>query len=166
VVEQESRLDGTFEFNAIHAALENERRLIAAGKIQRWDTVKWVVTVNVALAASAAALLKFISAPLIVLAFGGIALLVSLIGCDLLRHYNDDRLSGARRAAWLLEEHLEHEYGIDIRGIEQQSKREPARDYDPHELRSLHRAIMASAAPAVLVAAWAIYQSSPGVFSG
>ena len=166
VVEQESRPDGTFEFNAIRAALENEQRLIAAGNIQRWETVKWVVTVNMALAAAAAALLKSLNAPLIALAFAGIALLVASIGSDLLQHYNDDRISGARRAAWLLEEHLEHEYGIDTRGIAQQSKQEPARGYERDELRPFHRSVVLSIAPAVLVAAWAIYRACPVAFSG
>ena len=164
--EPESRPNGTFEFDAIHAALENERRSVAAGKLQRASTVKWVITVNVALAAAATALLNYDDAPLISLAFAAIAVLISLIGYDLLHHYSDDGLSHARRAAWLLEEHLEHEYGIDLRGIAQRSKQEPAKDYDRNELRPFRRSILWSAVPAVLVAVWAIYQASPAAFSG
>ena len=39
-------------FSTVRASLENERRLIAAGKLQRWDLTKWVVTTNSALAAA------------------------------------------------------------------------------------------------------------------
>jgi hypothetical protein len=42
------------EFQVIASALDDCRRLIAAGKMQRWDVVKWGVTVNTALAAAAA----------------------------------------------------------------------------------------------------------------
>jgi len=163
VAEQDSSPIGTLEFNVIQAALENERRLIAAGKVQRWDTVKWVVTVNASLAAVAVPLLKSDFAPLLQLAFAGLALLVSFIGYELLRHYGYDRLGGARRAAWLLEEHLEHEYGIDIRGITQQPKQEPTRDYDRDELRPFKQAILWSALPIVLVAAWAAYRALSGL---
>jgi len=163
VAEEESRLNGTLELSVIQAALENERRLIAAGKIQRWDTTKWVVTVNGALAAAAVALLKSDNSPMLPLAFAGLALLVSFLGYDLLRHYSNARLSGAQRAAWLLEEHLEHEYGFDIRGIAQQSKREPTRDYDRDELRPFRRAIVWSTLPVVLVAAWAFYRACSGL---
>ena len=43
------------ELKVIYSALEDCRRLIAAGKVQRWDVVKWGVTVNVALATAVAA---------------------------------------------------------------------------------------------------------------
>ena len=41
------------ELQVIFSALDDCRRLIAASKVQRWDAVKWGVTVNVALAAVA-----------------------------------------------------------------------------------------------------------------
>ena len=47
---------GDREFQVIVSALDDCRRLIAAGKVQRWDVVKWGVTVNVGLAAVAAAI--------------------------------------------------------------------------------------------------------------
>ena len=46
------------ELQVISSALDDQRRLIAAGKVQRWDVVKWAVTVNVALA-TAATLIQF-----------------------------------------------------------------------------------------------------------
>ena len=38
------------EFHVACAILDDDRKLIAAGKSQRWDVIKWAVTVNVALA--------------------------------------------------------------------------------------------------------------------
>jgi hypothetical protein len=42
------------EFQVVCATLEDQRRLIAAGKAQRWDVVKWGVSINLALATVAA----------------------------------------------------------------------------------------------------------------
>jgi hypothetical protein len=42
------------KFQVIVSAHDDCRRQIAAGKVQRWDVVKWGVTVNVALATAAA----------------------------------------------------------------------------------------------------------------
>ena len=41
-----SKRDEDRLFSTVNASLENERRLIAAGKLQRWDLTKWVVTTN------------------------------------------------------------------------------------------------------------------------
>jgi hypothetical protein len=40
------------DFKFASAMLDNRQGMIAAGKLQRWDVVKWTVTVNVALAAA------------------------------------------------------------------------------------------------------------------
>jgi hypothetical protein len=42
------------EFQVLCATLEDQRRLIAAGKAQRWDVVKWGVSINLGLATVAA----------------------------------------------------------------------------------------------------------------
>src|SRR5260221_2580513 len=76
------------EFQVITAALDDCRRLIAAGKVQRWDVVKWGVAVNVALAtatatATAAALAhKPLGRPLFLL-----ALAVAIASSLLVGHY-------------------------------------------------------------------------------
>jgi hypothetical protein len=150
---------------ALLASLENERRLIAAGKIQCWDLVKWVVTLNIALTGGQLALLKSAHSTPLCPALGGLAVLVWAIGYDLLRHTSDRRIRGARRAAWLLENHLEAEYGIDPRGIAQQSKFEPGENYDESVLTPYRRAILVSVVPAVLVATWALYRACPGIFT-
>ena len=44
------------EFHVACAILEDHRKLIAAGKSQRWDVIKWAVTINVALTTASIAL--------------------------------------------------------------------------------------------------------------
>ena len=44
-----------FGFTALHACLEDNRRLIAAGKVQRWEVFKWAVAVIIALTTAAVA---------------------------------------------------------------------------------------------------------------
>jgi len=86
----------TIDYAIVSSALDDCRRLIAAGKIQRWDTVKWGVTVDLGLAAVSAALTSanFVrSFALFVLAAA-----VSFAAWYLMRHYNR-RITGARRDA-------------------------------------------------------------------
>jgi hypothetical protein len=80
------------EFSVVCSALDDCRRLIAAGKLQRWDVVKWSVTVNLALAAVS---ISHVGAtiPLFILAAA-----VSLGGGLLAWHYNS-RMTGARQTA-------------------------------------------------------------------
>jgi hypothetical protein len=44
------------EFHVACAILDDIRKLIAAGKSQRWDVIKWVVALNAALATASVAL--------------------------------------------------------------------------------------------------------------
>jgi hypothetical protein len=72
------------------------RKLIAAGKIQRWDVVKWSVTVNIALAVVAAAApapAVFFRLCLLVLSAG-----VLVASWRLVVHYNR-RMEGAQDQA-------------------------------------------------------------------
>jgi hypothetical protein len=84
------------DFSVVSSALDDYRRLIAAGKIQRWDVVKWGVTVDLALAAVSASLTPqtFVrSFALFVLAAAA-----SLAAWFLMRHYNQ-RMTRARQDA-------------------------------------------------------------------
>jgi len=56
------------EFSTAKFFLEDNARLIAAGKIQRWEVVKWAVAFNLALGAAASALDHWSSGFLVVLA--------------------------------------------------------------------------------------------------
>jgi len=83
------------ELKVIYSALDDCRRLIAAGKVQRWDVVKWGVTVNVALATAAAAIQFKGAFSLIPFVLAGLAAFVSWV---LVLHYNR-RITGAA-SAW------------------------------------------------------------------
>jgi hypothetical protein len=80
------------EFSVVCSALDDCRRLIAAGKVQRWDVVKWGTAVNLGLATVSAA--QF-GPPVVLLIIAGIVSIGSLI---LLLHYNK-RMTEARKTA-------------------------------------------------------------------
>jgi len=89
------------ELKVIYSALDDCRRLIAAGKVQRWDVVKWGVTVNVALATATAAIpfegafdLFGLAVPFSFIPFG-LAVVVAFVSWLLVSHYNR-RTTGAR----------------------------------------------------------------------
>src|SRR5215470_19979949 len=92
------------ELKVIYSALDDQRRLIAAGKVQRWDVVKWGVTVNVALGVAAAAIpfkgafdLCGLDVPFSFTPFL-LAMAVFLVSLVLMLYYNR-RLTGARKTA-------------------------------------------------------------------
>jgi hypothetical protein len=109
------------EFAIVCSAMEDCSRLIAAGKVQRWDVVKWGVTVILALATAAAAIGPSF-APSISLFF--VAVMVSVGSCYLVLHYNR-RMTGARQTAVHLVQVLE-ENGIDYNKL---LHSDVARDY-------------------------------------
>lgn len=150
--------------SALLVSLENERRLIAAGKVQCWEIAKWAVTLNIALAGAALAAFKLSHAALVCLSLAGLALLASAISHSVLMHTSDGRMRGARRAAWLIENHLESKHSLDLRGIANQSKAEPSDDYDRRVLGPYRLAILVSAMPSLVIGAWALYRACPNVF--
>jgi hypothetical protein len=91
-----------------------------------------------------------------------LAVLVSTIAYSLLMHTSDRRMRGARRAAWLIQNHLE-KHGIDPRGIANQSKLEPSDDHDGRVLGPYRLALLVSAVPPVVIAAWALYRACPSI---
>jgi hypothetical protein len=86
------------EFQVVVSALDDCRRLITAGKVQRWDVFKWGVTVNIGFAAAAAALRHNM------LLFG-LAVAVAIASLLLIGHYNK-RVTGARETATTLIDRL------------------------------------------------------------
>jgi hypothetical protein len=100
------------EFHVIVSALEDCRRLIAAGKVQRWEVVKWGVAVNVALATAA-------GVPVLGRSFSlfWLAVAVSIASVLLVGHYNK-RMSGARETATVLIDRLKW-FGINYDAITQ-----------------------------------------------
>jgi len=110
------------ELKVIYSALDDCRRLIAAGKVQRWDVVKWGVTVNVALA-TAAALIPFkgafdvcgLAVPFSFIPFG-LAVVVALVGLVLVLYYNC-RMTEARKDAERLIGRMKEKHDIDYEDI-------------------------------------------------
>ena len=84
------------DFAVVGSALEDCRRLIAAGKIQRWDAVKWGVTVNLALAAVSASLTSQTIGRSFALFLAAAA--ASIAAWFLMWHYNQ-RMTRAREDA-------------------------------------------------------------------
>jgi hypothetical protein len=83
------------KFQVIVSALDDCRRLIAAGKVQRWEVVKWGVAVNVALATAAAAVQLEQNVRLVLFV---LAVAVSIASLSLVKHYNK-RMTGARKTS-------------------------------------------------------------------
>jgi hypothetical protein len=109
------------ELKVIYSALDDCRRLIAAGKVQRWDVVKWGVAVNVGLATAAAAIpfegafnLFGLAAPFSLIPFL-LAVLVAFTSWLLVLHYNR-RATGARITATHLVDQMKRK-GIDYDSI-------------------------------------------------
>ena len=71
---------------------QDSQHIIAAGKMQRWEVLKWAVTVNLALA-TAGAVSR--SSGWTLFGFFLFCVLVSAISAYLLNHYNR-RITGAR----------------------------------------------------------------------
>jgi hypothetical protein len=79
------------QFKFAMASLEDNRRLIAAGKSQRWDVIKWAIALNVALATASTA----IPQPTAALTIFVFTMINSLIA-EMLVFYYTKRVTGAR----------------------------------------------------------------------
>ena len=80
-------------FDVVLFVFSDTRELIAAGKVQRWDVLKWTVTVNIGLAAAAASLRQ--SYPNSGWAFFICAVATGALGLGLILYYNR-RMTRAR----------------------------------------------------------------------
>jgi len=138
------------EFNVACSLLEDYRRLIAAGKLQRWDVVKWTVGINIGLATVAAAVSTAAGHILV------FAIIVAVIGLLLVLHYFS-RMTNARRDAGKAEDYL-IQNGIDLPSMRMAPGRKVTIFYDWQELAPFILAIIVSVTPAVLVF---IYKGQP-----
>ena len=123
------------ELKVIYSALDDCRRLIAAGKVQRWDVVKWGVAVNVGLATAAAIPFEgaFSFVPF------GLAVLVAVVSWLLVLHYNR-RTTGARNDAKHLVCQMKQK-GIDydsILGTNVASEYSKGSEYDKPGIDFIH----------------------------
>jgi hypothetical protein len=119
------------EFQVASAVLEDCRRYIAAHKIQRWDVVKWGVSVNLALTVAAATpALSEIQLYLLVLSCG-----VAAASWLLVLHYNR-RVTSVRNQAVAIIAWLKAR-GVDYDSIINQSTKDAysaGEGYDSQEL--------------------------------
>jgi hypothetical protein len=135
------------EFQIAVLYLQDYQRLIAAGKSQRWDVVKWVFTVNTALGVASAVAQRAQEYVF------GLSLLIAVLGWILISHY-DHRVKGARQESDKPVQYLKNQ-GIDIDSITggTATYRDTARLYDLPELVGFAYALFfISIAPAFL--AW------------
>ena len=70
------------DVDALLSAIDDYRAVIAAGKVQRWDVVKWVVLINLGFATASVTPLQRPGL------FAGLAYVVAVIGIALVIHYN------------------------------------------------------------------------------
>jgi hypothetical protein len=160
---------------------EDCTRIIAAGKVQRWDVLKWTVTVNIGLAAAAIALKNEMGA----LILTAVAILVGGLGWYLINHYNS-RMTQMRSRTNVIVKFLFETAKIDPSEIMGDQAREPdihpafavgaagtgilynqkaISNYDAPELRTFKAVIGASVAPSLLVLLllWILPQEQQGV---
>jgi|SRR5689334_4135222 len=130
--------------------LQDSQRLIAAGKVQRWEVLKWAVTVNLALA-TVAITTKIGGWPLFGLFL--FCVFVAASSMFLLTHYNR-RITGARNSLDKIMNELEKEFPEieEFAGKERYpSEPEKLRDYDYEETTAFNFIIGFSVLPAFVV---------------
>jgi hypothetical protein len=89
---QDRKLERQFQF--AYSSLDDDRKLIAVGKAQRWEVTKWAVALNIGLA-TAAVTIKSQSAACLI---AGFCVLVAAMAIGLLL-YITHRMTGARNDA-------------------------------------------------------------------
>lgn len=136
------------EFHVACAILDDIRKLIAAGKSQRWDVIKWAVALNIALATASIAL-KQTGHPagwwLFVL-----ACFVAVVGLLLVLHYNC-RMTHARNDLVKTENYLK-DNGVNWKGITGSEPSEVDYFYDKQELLIFPGVLLLSIVPTLVVA--------------
>jgi hypothetical protein len=137
------------KFQLINETLQDKRRLIAAGKIQRWEVVKWAVTLNVGLATA-----SLVTAARPAMFF--LCLAVSVVSIGLIYYYNSG-MTDTRRVAINLKKVLSDEVvDTDALSTEEPYPANPAdlKNYDQVECTLFSFIIAFSITPSLLV--WAL----------
>ncbi len=125
---------------------DDRRALIAAGKVQRWEVAKWVLTVNFALAAAAASPSLHSSGFFLFL----LAVAISAMGFILLRHYNL-RMTKVRASLRTIHQNLQKELpNINEIVGDSFADKEKTIDYDKQEMTIFYAASLLSVFPVVI----------------
>ena len=143
------------DFAIASLLLQDQQRLIAAGKVQRWDVVKWTIAVNLALGTASASIGKP-GAGVIIVFF---TVLVAAAGAYLVSHYNW-RITGAKDGSDKVTTYF-REAGIDLSKIipvDQARADRASAWYDAEELSIFGSIIVLSILPALL--AWLVSMAS------
>lgn len=140
------------EFQLACAILDHHQSLIAAGKAQRWEVVKWVVTLNVALTVASVAIANVTAA--LLLFYLSIAM---AIGAALLVAFYNNRMTNVRRDAFITQEYLAAQK-VNFEKITGKPLKRPGWFYDWGELAVLAVMIFLSTMPAGIV--WGILAGS------
>jgi hypothetical protein len=136
------------EFHVACAILDDQRKLIAAGKSQRWDVIKWAVTINVALATASIALQEHEHENAAKWLFG-LAVIVAAIACGLMLHYNN-RMKNTRNDSVAPEDYLAHN-DVDIVAITGKRSERVNWLYDWQELGIFTAILVFSVFPTLVV---------------
>jgi hypothetical protein len=123
--------------------LDDHRRLIAAGKTQRWDIVKWAVTVNIALAGASVTL--HAKGVYCLLAFVVFSLSVLLMW-EINRRMTATRNASLVPVNYLIKRNVDF---VAVTGEEPPKRYEM--NYDKEELRIYGSILLVSALPAWLL---------------
>jgi hypothetical protein len=130
------------EFAIANGIVEDCRRYIAAHKVQRWDILKWGVSVNAALAAAATAVPALKGAQFLLLIIG---YAVALVSCLLIAYYNK-RTAGTRQQVvrvinWLKSKGIDYDA---IAGGNAAGEYAAGEQYDRFELRIFFAVLLVS----------------------
>jgi hypothetical protein len=132
------------QLDVVLRVFDDTRALIAAQKLQRWDVVKWAVTVNIGLAAASAGFKRSGAA------FFLCALLIAAFGIGLIFFYNW-RLTQTRGRLPLIHKFW-RENVIDLKRVaELEFGRVKGIDYDGAEVRLSAVLVGISIFPALLI---------------
>ena len=109
------------DIDALLSAMNDYRAVVAAGKVQRWDVVKWTVALNFGFATAAVAL----RATLLFLVF---SISAAVIGTSLVLFYNR-RMTRTRRLMEKLSDKLADDC-LDVRKVEKDERNPKSFWYD------------------------------------
>jgi len=127
--------------------IDDDRRLIAAGKTHRWDMVKWAVTVNMALAGASVTLRQDGNAKgLFCLLAVGVVILSGLLLWEINRRMTKARNDSLKPLKFLIDQGVNV---VRVTGSAPPEKYELS--YDKEELRIYAVILLASALPAFLL---------------
>jgi len=132
------------DVNALLSALDDYRGVVAAGKVQRWDVLKWAVAVNLGFAT--ASVVWDQKAPWL---FFALTLAVVTAGIGLIFYYTL-RMTRTRELMAKLADKLAEDC-LDVRKVEKEQRDPKSFCYDKEELILFPTVIVLSAIPIIIL---------------